>query len=68
MDKFGLTHVPLWGESEKGSQDLPSGPVAKNLPCNAGNISSIPGQGTKIPHAVEQLILCATTAELSGHN
>ena len=25
----------------------------KNLPCNAGDVSSIPGQGTKIPHAME---------------
>ena len=29
--------------------DFPSGPVAKNLPSHAGNMSSIPGQGTKIP-------------------
>ena len=26
--------------------------MVKNLPCNAG---SIPGRGTKIPHAMEQL-------------
>ena len=25
------------------------GPVVNNLPCNAGNLSSTPGQGTKIP-------------------
>ena len=29
--------------------------LKKNPPSNAGNVSSIPGQGTKIPHAVEQL-------------
>ena len=68
MGKFGLAHVPLWGESEKGSQDLPSGPVVKNLPCNAGDAGSIPGQGTKIPHAVEQLSPLSTTAELMHHN
>ena len=28
----------------------------------------IPGQGTKIPRAVEQLSLRATTAEPGGHN
>ena len=67
MGKFGLAHVPLWGESEKGSQDLPSGPVVKNLPCNAENTSSIPGRGTKIPHAVEQLSPHATTIELLRH-
>ena len=30
-------------------------PVVKNLLCNAGDESSILGQGTKIPHATEQL-------------
>ena len=33
--------------------DFPGGPVVKNLPCNTGNMGSIPGQGTKIPHAME---------------
>ena len=31
------------------SQDFPGGPVVKNLPCNAGDMGSILGQGTKIP-------------------
>ena len=26
--------------------DFPDGPVVKNLPCNAGDVDSIPGQGT----------------------
>ena len=30
--------------------DFPGGPVAKNLPSNAGVMGSIPGWGTKIPH------------------
>ena len=34
----------------------------KNPPCNAEDVGSIPGQGAKIPHAVEQLSLRATTA------
>ena len=38
--------------------NLPGGPVIKNLPCNAGDAGSIPGWGTKIPHAVEQLSMC----------
>ena len=29
--------------------------VFKNLPCKAGEAGLIPGQGTKIPHAKEQL-------------
>ena len=44
--------------------DFPGGPVVKNLPSNAGGACSIPGQGTKIPHAAEQLSPCATTTEL----
>ena len=31
------------------------GPVVKNLPSNAGDVGSIPDQGTKIPHALGQL-------------
>ena len=41
--------------------DFPGGPVVKNLPCNAGNTGLIPGWGTKIPHAMEQLNPRATT-------
>ena len=40
---------------------LPGGPVVKNLACSAGDAGLIPGWGTKIPPAVEQLKLCATT-------
>ena len=29
-------------------RDFPGGPVVKNLLCNAEDIGSIPGQGTKI--------------------
>ena len=38
--------------------DFPGGPVVKNLPCNAGDLGSIPGCKTKILHAMEQLRLC----------
>ena len=31
---------------------FPGGPVGKTSPCNAG-VSSSPGQGTKIPHALQ---------------
>ena len=37
--------------------------MVKNLPCNAGNVDMIPGQGTRIPHAAEQLNPHATTRE-----
>ena len=39
--------------------DFPGGPVVQNLPCNAGDVGSIPGGDTKIPRASEQLSLCA---------
>ena len=37
------------------AQDFPGGPVVKNPPSNAGDASSSPGLGTKIPHAAGQL-------------
>ena len=33
-------------------EDFPGGEVVKNLPSNAGDTSSIPGWGTKIPKSV----------------
>ena len=33
--------------------------MVKNLPCKAGDVGSIPGWGTKIPPAIEQLSPCA---------
>ena len=44
-------------------RDFPGGSVVENLPCNAGVMGLIPGQGTKIPHATEQLSLRAATIE-----
>ena len=38
-------------------------PVVKNLPCNAGGVGPIPGQGTKVPHVSEQLSPHASTSE-----
>ena len=35
--------------------------MVKNLPSNAGDAGSIPGGGTKSPHAVGQLNTHATT-------
>ena len=40
---------------------FPGGLVVKNLPCNAGDVSSIPGRGTRVPHAVGQLSPLATS-------
>ena len=73
----GFNYVPLsihvWGTSLV---------VQCNEPCNAGDMGSIPGQGTKIPHAEGQRSphttiteptchtwrLCATTKDITGHN
>ena len=49
-------------------RDFPGGPAVKNLPYNAGDVGSIPGQGTKIPHAAGQLSPHATTTELTRLN
>ena len=37
------------------------GPVVMNLPCSAGSVGSIPGQGPQIPHDLGHLSLCQTT-------
>ena len=42
--------------------------MVKNPPCNADDGDLIPGQGTKIPHAVEQLSPHAGTTEPVCHN
>ena len=47
--------------------DFPGGPVIKNLPSNAGDAGSIPGRGTKIPHAVGQLSPHAATTKHASH-
>ena len=39
-----LRNLVTWG--------FPGGPVVKDLPCSAGDMGSIPGQGTKIPQTV----------------
>ena len=46
--------------SKKG---VKGGPVVKNSPASAVDTGPIPGQGTKIPHAREQLSPRATTGE-----
>ena len=33
---------------KRGVKDFPGGPVLENLPFSAGDLGSIPGQGTKI--------------------
>ena len=47
--------------------NFPGGPVVKNTPCNAGDMGSIPGRGTRIPHAMGQLNACTATTEPTCH-
>ena len=70
---FCLPSLPLKLRKESESKqfqagDFPGSPVDKNLLCNAGNEGLIPGQGAKIPHAVEQVSPLPTTTEFMCHN
>ena len=56
----GLRHIE---KKVKGERDFPGVPVVRNPPSNAGDASSIPGPGAKIPHAIWQLRLKTTTTE-----
>ena len=42
---------------------FPGSPVVKNLPSNAGDAGSIPGQETKISYATEQMHPRSITTE-----
>ena len=46
-------------------EGFPGGPEVKNLACNAGDTSSIPDGGTKIPCAARQVRL---SPQLLNHN
>ena len=71
--QFSSTHRPFVFSREELAlykywlksnwKDFSSGPVVMYTPCNAEDMGLIPGQGTKIPHAAEQLSLCAATTE-----
>ena len=58
----GLLWVHSYGQL-KSTKDFPGGPVGKNLPSNAGDADSIPGRGTKIPHAQGKLNPSTSTTE-----
>ena len=56
MDLCSLTK-----KNNNNNRNFPGGPVVKNPPSNAGDVGSIPGPGSKIPHATEQLSPYITT-------
>ena len=49
-------------------RDFPGGLVVKSLLCNASEKGSIPGQGTEIPPAAEQISQQAATTESACHD
>ena len=59
---------PHQHQHKQQQQDSPGGPVVKSQPCNAGNVHSVSAQGTKSPHAVEELSSCTATREPVGHS
>lgn len=52
----------LWHRRNK-EEGLPDDSVVKGLPVRAEDMSSVPRHRREIPHAVEQLSLCATSIE-----
>ena len=50
---------------QRSDGTFPGGPVVKNPPSKAEDTGSIPGLGTKIPHAMGQVNTHTTTRELS---
>ena len=60
-----LSERGYFGNENAHSWNFPGNLVVRNLPCNARHLGSIPGQGTEIPHALEQQSLHAATAELT---
>ena len=49
--------------SKSLSRNVPGDPVLRNLHDNTGDAGLIPGQGTKIPHALGQLSPYTATRE-----
>ena len=52
-----------WNHSMDIDRDLPGGPMVKNPPSNAGDLGSIPGQGTETLRAMGQLSQQVATVE-----
>ena len=69
---------PCTTQIRSPEEGLPGGPVVENPPCRgcrfeAGGVLQgtqilVPGEGTKIPHAMKQLGLPITTRESVHHN
>ena len=61
--------MPIISQLEKQKQGTSfGGLIAKSPPSNSGDVGLIPGQRTRIPHAVGQLNLHTITNKPSHHN
>ena len=49
-------------------RDFSGSPVVKNLPSSARDMGSVPGGGTKIPHAAGKLSQWTANEEPTSHN
>ena len=58
-----MSFVPSQTHLKAEAWDFLISPVVESLPTGAGDMGLIPSSGTRNPHAVEQLSLCATTTE-----
>ena len=68
MDKEDVVYIHsaiLLSCKKEWNRDFPGGSVVEDPAYNAGDVGSIPGEGTKIPPAVGQLSPRATTTELA---
>ena len=63
-----ISYTSIKKKKRERERDFPGGPMVKKPPSNAGDVGSIPGQGTKIPHGVGQQSLHSTTTELACLN
>ena len=59
----GVVGLTLQEHQKEGRwRDFPGGPAVKNLPCSARETASIPGRGTKTPHAAESRAATTSSA------
>ena len=59
----GAAQCAISGLLTVAQRDFPRGPVVKIPLGNRGDMGSVPGLGTKIPHAVGQLTLLTAITE-----
>ena len=56
-----MSFVPFQTHLKAKAWDFLISPMVESLPAGASDVGLIPSLGTRNPHAVEQLSLCATS-------